>query len=216
MRHAADIWRERSWVWAAPLAFLVLNLLVFGLYRARYSGGVEKLQERYDRDAAVLAQLQNSVSQAEGLLGRAERQQDEIDLLYEAHFATETERFTAFLREVRSLARTAGLNPGAFTYPEVELDDVSLVERNMNFVVEGTYEQLRTFLNLLELSDQFVTLRQVALGGSSAGGNSPILSVQLSLTTYFLDSGFDPENPKSAMHKAAQGPPQKETQRSAS
>ncbi|MDA8017827.1 MAG: type 4a pilus biogenesis protein PilO [Thermoanaerobaculia bacterium] len=196
MRQAADIWRERSWTWIVPLAFVVLNLIVFGIYRARYAGGVEKLEEAYQNDADVLAKLQESVSQAQGLLTRAERQQEEIDLLYEAHFATETERFTGLLREVRQLARTAGLDPGAFNYPEVELQEFALVERQVNFGVSGTYDQLRTFLNLLELSDQFVTLKQVALGGSSTGSASPVLNVQLSLTTYFLDTGFDPENPR--------------------
>lgn len=196
MRHAVDIWRERPWTWAVPALFLAVNLLAFGVYRARYAGGVEKLAEEYDRDAEVLAQLQESVSQAEGLLTRAERQQEEIDLLYETHFATEPERFTDLLREVRSLARTAGLDPGTFTYPEEELEDVSLVERRVNFSVEGTYEQLRTLLNLLELSDQFVSLQEVALGGTSTGASSPVLSVNLSLTTYFIDSGFDPEAPE--------------------
>ena len=196
MRHRADVWRERPWIWIVPLAFVALNLLVFGVYRARYAGGVEKLEARYEQDAGVLAQLQESVAQAEGLLARSQRQQEEIDLLYSAHFATESERFTALLREVRTLARTAGLDPGSYTYPETELEDFSLVQRQVNFGVEGTYEQLRTFLNLLELSDQFVTLETVALGGSSTGTSSPVLSVRLSLITYFLDTEFDPEQPR--------------------
>ena len=196
MRHTADIWRDRPWTWAVPLAFVVLNLLVFGIYRARYAGGVEALEQTYQEDSEVLAQLQESVSQAEALLKRSERQQEEIDLLYEAHFATESERFTSLLREVRQLARTAGMDPGSFGYPETEIEDVSLVERQVNFSVSGTYEQLRTFLNLLELSDQFVTLKQVALGGISTGGSSPLLNVKLSLTTYFLDTGFDPDEPR--------------------
>lgn len=193
MRHRGDVWRERPWTWIVPLAFVALNLLVFGIYRARYAGGVEKLEARYEQDAEVLAQLRDSVAQANGLLTRAERQQEEIDLLYSVHFATESERFTALLREVRTLARTAGLDPGSYTYPETDLEDFSLVQRQVNFGVEGTYEQLRTFLNLLELSDQFVTLETVALGGQSTGTSSPVLSVRLSLTTYFLDDGLDPE-----------------------
>lgn len=197
MRHRGDIWRERPWTWIVPLAFVVLNLLVFGVYRARYAGGVEKLEARYQGDAQVLAQLQESVAEAERLLERARRQQEEIDLLYSAHFSTESERFTDLLREVRSLARTAGLDPGTYNYPETELDEFSLLQRQVNFAVSGTYEQLRTFLNLLELSDQFVALEQVALGGNtSTGGSSPVLNVQLSLTTYFLDTGFDPETPR--------------------
>lgn len=189
MRTSTEIWRERSWVWIAPLAFVVLNLLAFTIYRARYAGGVEALERRYESDAQVLAGLQETVSQGEALFARSQRQQDEIDLLYEIHFATESERFTDLLREVRNLARTAGLDPGSFSYPQTELEGFSLVERRVNFPVQGTYEQLRTLLNLLELSDQFVSLQQVALSGETSGGASPVLNVQLSLTTYFHGSG---------------------------
>lgn len=194
MRWKSDIWRERSWRWLIPLAFLVLNLLAFGIYRARFAGGVEQLEAQYAADAAALAQLQESRVRAGELMQRAERQQAEIDQLYEVRFATEDERFTDLLREVRQLARSAGLDPGSYSYPETELSDFSLVQRNVNFPVEGTYEQLRTFLNLLELSDQFVTLTQVSLSSSS---NSRTLGVRLSLITYFRDSGFDPDDPRS-------------------
>lgn len=196
MRHSTEIWKERPWVWALPLAFVAINLLAFGIYRGRYAGGVEDLERRYQSDAEVLAGLQETVSEADTLFARARQQQEEIDLLYEAHFSTESDRFTDLLREVRSLARAAGLNPSSFSYPETELEEFSLLERRVDFPVQGTYEQLRTFLNLLELSDQFVSLQQVALAGTTTGNSSPVLNVHLSLTTYFRDTGFDPQNPR--------------------
>lgn len=194
MRWDAEIWRERSWRWLIPLAFLAINLLAFGIYRARFAGGVEQLEVRYAADAEVLAQLQESRVRADELMQRAERQQEEIDRLYEQRFSTESERFTDLLREVRQLARSAGLDPGSYSYPETELSEYSLVQRNVNFPVDGTYEQLRTFLNLLELSEQFVSLTQVSLASSA---DSPTMGVRLSLITYFRDTGFDPDDPRS-------------------
>ena len=56
-----------------------------------------------------------------------------------------------------------------------------LIQREIQFSVEGTYRQLRTFINFLELTDQFLTLRGVAL----SEGGADRLSIRLQLSTVF-------------------------------
>ena len=74
------------------------------------------------------------------------------------------------------------------------MEDHGLVRRNVNFGVTGTYDQLRTFINFLELTDQFLTLESVNLGGGAAE-RDPRLRIRLSLATYFVrdeaDIGID-------------------------
>jgi Type II secretion system (T2SS), protein M subtype b len=88
-----------------------------------------------------------------------------------------------FTSEVRSLARKAGLEPRAFSYPEEDIDDYGLIKRSSIFSVEGTYPELRQFLYLLEASRSFLTVEEINLAGASGGG--PELRIDIAISTLF-------------------------------
>ena len=57
--------------------------------------------------------------------------------------------------------------------------------------MDGTYLELRKFINLLELSDSFLTLEEVTLAGETRG-EGPELNIRLSLSTLFAsEEGSD-------------------------
>lgn len=190
MRWQPEIWREKPWVWALPALFLLLQILALVVYQVRYAGGVETLENNYARDAETLAALQAQRARGEALLARAEREREELASLYEIRFATEAERHTDFLKEVRKLARDAGLDPLSFSYPKEALEDQGLVKFDVQFSIQGTYEELRSFMNLLELTDQFVILESVGLGSASrdAGRQDPTLGITVDLSTYYRNT----------------------------
>jgi hypothetical protein len=64
-----------------------------------------------------------------------------------------------------------------------------LVRRSIVFTVNGTYEELRRFVNFLELSDNFVTLEDVGLSERGSGGD---LRIALRLSILVLAEGVDP------------------------
>ena len=83
--------------------------------------------------------------------------------------------------EVKDLAKRAGLAPRSITYPEEQIQQYGLIKRSFIFSVEGTYADLRTFINLLELSDSFLTLEDASLaeegrheGGNRSGSAQPV------------------------------------------
>ena len=94
----------------------------------------------------------------EAYVDDASRSRDGIYELYRESFSTERERLTDMLRHVKDLASTAGLRPDTFSYPEEQLESFDLVRKRVVFSVEGGYNDLRRFINMLELSEQFVTL----------------------------------------------------------
>jgi Tfp pilus assembly protein PilO len=181
MRRPFEAWRRSLVLWGIPLAFCLLNLLILGFYSSFYAGEVERLEQRNRDIGQQLADLDEQSRQIEAVLGRIETQRLGIQRLYREYFATEAERFTEAIGEVKKLARDAGLNPTAFSYPQRVLAQEGLIQRQIQFSVEGTYQQLRTFINFLELTEQFLTLNSVSL----AEGGPNRLSIRVQVSTVF-------------------------------
>lgn len=188
MMHSFEAWHRRLRLWTIPFVFFTLNLAGFVLYRTTFAGSVATLQDlvqaaAQDREA-IAAERQTSLAYLE----RLERRRAAVERLYHETFATEAERLTDAIREAKSLALQAGLTPKSINYPDEQLKDQGMVAQKIVFPVEGTYEQLRRFINFLELSEQFLTLERVSLNESHGTGPNPILSIQLELSTVFVVS----------------------------
>lgn len=182
MTSGDEIWRRRMWVWLPALIFFVANLAVFGVYRLRFAGDVQSLERAFDDRRQSLAEVDIRRTELERLIRQAEVNHERIVDLYEQRFSTRRKRLTGVTAEIKQLASQAGLRPLAFNYPEEEIEDFGLVKRSFAFSVAGDYLELRKFLNLLELSDSFLTLEEINLAG---GGDGPELRINLTLSTLF-------------------------------
>lgn len=191
MRTGFEPWRRRLRLWVLPLVFCALNAAAAALYQTSFAGNVKVLHRLVSSASEELAELQGERQESEAFLERVEARRAAMKELYEEHFSTAAQRFTTMVREAKRLARQAGLAPASVAYPENKLGDGALVERRMVFAVQGTYDQLRTFINFLELTDQFLTLESVGLSGSEVRGQSQILSIRLELSTVFVAEGSD-------------------------
>ncbi|MEO1082834.1 MAG: hypothetical protein AAFY88_01190 [Acidobacteriota bacterium] len=202
-----EVWRNNPKLWALPVAFVAVNLIALVFFQTVFAGRVDALKRRYDNQAERLETLRTESERAEQFVLAVSAQTDAGDALYTDYFSSEGLRFTKTLREVRRLAREAGMNPRRFTYPEDVVEDYGLVRRGMNFPVSGTYEQLRRFINMLELTDTFITLEAVELGeiqGARQGRADPNLSVRLRLWTMYVDTEFVPSmDPPAEVQPAA-------------
>lgn len=183
-------WRDRMGIWLPALVFCVLNLAVFGFYRFAYAGTVEDLQTRSQNDRETLESVRGQRIEMERYLGRVSSSDQGISRLYLEHFETESLRFTNTLAEIKRLARSAGLNPTTLNYPKEDLNDIDLRRLRVNFQVDGTYAQLRQFVNLLEVTDQFLALEQVSLNSSSAQPNAASLTIDLAVSTIFTSESL--------------------------
>ena len=203
MSRTRALFGHRFWVWAAPLAVVVLGILGIVLYQAAFAGNAQVLRRSLDRQASLLEELRAQRQTVERFLETTRAQGDATNILYLDHLATEAERFTKVLREVRQLAARSRLDPTSFVYPENAVEEHGLMERGINFTVEGTYDQLRTFINLLEITDQFIILESVALTGG-ANERNPTLKIRLGLQTYFVESpqliGRDDVSPSTSVN----------------
>lgn len=184
MRDHSEIWRLRLWVWLPALLFFLANAVAFSIYRFGYADQVKSLEADLGEAQEQLQPQSLRRKELENRLLRASAADAAVRRLYEDRFSTRSERLTRVTAEVKTLARRAGLSPRAISYPEQAIEDYGLVKRSFVFSVDGTYLELRQFINLMELSESFLTLESVTL--SEAGAEQgPELRMNLKISTLF-------------------------------
>lgn len=186
MRDQSEIWRQRIWIWLPALLFFLANAVAFSVYRFGYAGQVQSLESDMESVREQLEPLEQKRTELERRLQRARAAETEVQRLYADRFSTRSQRFTRIMNEVRTLARQAGLNPKSISYPRQDIEDYGLEKRSFVFSVGGTYAELRQFLNLLELTDSFLTLEAVTLS-EEGGDEGPELQMNLTLSTLFAN-----------------------------
>jgi hypothetical protein len=182
-----EIWRQRPWAWLVPLVVLALNLAVFGFYRVAYAGRVEDLQARAGSESAELARLERDRQRLEALRQRIGVNREGMGELREDWFSIEAERLTRTIARLKELVRDAGLSPQSYNYPSSRIEGQDLVRRDFVFQVEGSYEQIRRFINFLELTEDFLILEEVTLDESRGTAGNPRLRVRFLISTVFVD-----------------------------
>lgn len=183
MSQGEGIWRQRLWVWVPGLIFFTVNAAAFLVYRLGYAGDVNSLRKEVASQAATTASMQEERQKVATLIQRARINRERVEALYDQRFSTRRQRLTEITAEVKNLASRAGLEPQAINYPEQEIDEYQLIKRSFVFSVEGTYAELRRFINFLELSESYITLEDASL--NNPGDKGPELQMNLTLSTLF-------------------------------
>ncbi|HKV12523.1 MAG TPA: type 4a pilus biogenesis protein PilO [Thermoanaerobaculia bacterium] len=184
MTNPGAIWRQRLWVWLPALLFFAANAVAFAIYLG-YAGRVERLNEQLESQDKEVTRLTAKRKELETLVNRVRTNGEQVERLYSERFAPRSQRLTSISAEVYDLARKAGLSPQAISSPEEEIEEYGLIKRSYIFTVEGTYSELRKFINLLELSKSFLTLEGVTLSGGDEDQEGSELRMDLNLSTLF-------------------------------
>lgn len=182
MNRATDLWVRSARTWAPALAFLLVNLGLLLGYRVLVQARVTAVTEEAQRQEERLEELVALRESREGALATARGTEQAIAELRAETFGREAERLTLVMARVKELLRQAGLSgPKSINYSEEPFPEYGFVVKTIDFGVQGSYEQLRRFINFLELSETFLTLEEIGVNESDAG----TLSVRLRLSTLF-------------------------------
>ena len=176
-------WRVRPWTWALPLVFALANATLLLVHPGRTGAGFADMEKALASETDALAELSAKEARLERVLDDARSSRHALEELYSDRFATQAERLTLLITEVKRLAQRAGLEPAAISYPEESIDEYGLVRMSLVFGVQGTYSQLRSLINLIELSDLFLVLERVAVRDAAGGGT---LGIDLEISTFFV------------------------------
>jgi type IV pilus assembly protein PilO len=183
-----SLWRRRLAFWLPALAFFLVNLVALAVYPVRFAGRAEVTAAELDEARAELGALADERRDLEAEVATIGRTRVAVASLYADRFSTESRRLTRVIAEVKELASRSGLSPSTVSYPQEPLEDYGLRRRSFVFSVQGSYPDLRKFINLLELSDTFLTLEQVGLSTASGG----VLSIQVRISTLFANDERPP------------------------
>jgi Tfp pilus assembly protein PilO len=177
------------------MLFFVANLVLLSTYKLRYSGQVQSLDERLHQQESRRKDLDKQREELLGMLNQLQVNDAAVHQLYDERFSTRRRRLVGVSAEVQEMAAKAGLQPKAISFPEEEIQDYDLIKRSYVFTVQGTYANLRRFVQQLELSRSFITLEEIAVTGDPDG---PGLRMDLALSTLFARDPADPGSPASS------------------
>ncbi|MEM7049416.1 MAG: hypothetical protein AAF604_07140 [Acidobacteriota bacterium] len=191
MSASRDLWRSRLLLWLPPLILLLVALVALGIYRGRYADQAEGGARSLDRATQVLSEVQRQSSTLDRSVRQIRTARHNLDEFHGDRLSTENLRLTKLIAEVKDLAETCGLDPRSISYPNQVIEDFGLRKRSFVFSVQGSYASLRRLINLLELSDSFLTLEQVTLQGS----DQALLNIDLKISTLFSTLEIEPVDP---------------------
>ena len=177
-----NIWRDRLWIWLIPCGLMLTGGAATGLYQTSFSGRAHLGGALLESRTKELKQLRRHRENLTEAVTKIENNRREIEEFYRYRLETERTRLTAVIAEVKDLARRAGLEPRAISYPSEQVEEFDLSTRFMVFGVDGRYAQLRRLINFLELSDMFLVINEIGL---SDHGADEKLRINLRVSTTF-------------------------------
>ena len=173
------IWREKRILLIILGLLLAANLVFFFTYRVQYQSRLQELDDRLAQAEGQLEQARTARIRAEQTYRGYKQVETDVDRIYNEQWATQHERLTAMIAEVKRLTVASSLVPTTIGFNQSTIDvkkaqalpggprrgrrSIGATEVDITFGVSGTYEQVRRLINLLELSRQFVIIKQIGL-----------------------------------------------------
>lgn len=192
------IWREKRVLLIVLGVVLLANILFFLTYRVRYQ---QRLEDLDSRKVQAQAQLDQAIAHRNGIqaqLAAYARVRHDIQTVYDERWSTQKERLSAIIVETERLAAASQLHPKAYSFSQEPQKDASLSATvvHIAFNVQGTYQQVRRLINLIELSDEFMIIDQLSLATADEE-NSGMISLTIRIKTLFRDPKV--ESPQGAL-----------------
>jgi hypothetical protein len=184
------IWREKRVLLLVLAVLLAANTIFFFTYRVQYESRLHDLESRRDTVKGELDAARHSRVTAEQQLAAYRKVETDIRRIYDGEWSTQGQRLTPFITEVMRLATLSQLIPMTYSFTGTtskgggKSASATATEVGIGFNVEGTYEQVRRLINLLEVSDQFIIIDQVSLGSESGDK----LRMTIRVKTLFRDT----------------------------
>ena len=190
------IWREKRLLLIVLGVLLAANTIFFFTYRVQYENRLRSLDDQRDTMKAELDAAKHSRVVAEQQLAGYHKVEKDIRQIYDDEWSTQNERLTPFIGEVMRLATASQLVPRSYSFAGTKTQGVAktqsanALEVSIGFPVEGTYQQIRSLINRLETSDQFIIIDQITIGSE----NGDKLNMTIRVKTLFRGAAAGPRS----------------------
>jgi hypothetical protein len=187
------IWREKRILLIVLGVLLLANTLFFFTYRVQYVSRLQDLDATKEQAQGRLQQARRARITAEQQLAASKKVQNDLQVLYNERWATPMQRLTTLIDEVKKLSAASHLEPPSYAFSSSETKttnvkgSVGTTTVGITYTVQGTYDQVRRLINLLELSDQFVIIDGINLVSNGVAADKT-LTLNIRLKTLFRDT----------------------------
>ncbi len=121
---------------------------------------------------------------------------ESLDSFYSDILSTKQERLISFQREIREIAVRFNINLETISYRREAFPKDKVAKFTAAMPLNGSYENLREFIDTIEKSENFIIIDSIQLTSSKEGG--VILSLLIQLSTYFVDDEISETDQKVA------------------
>lgn len=198
------IWREKRILLIVLGVLLLANAIFFFTYRVQYVSRLDDLDTLKEQAQGRLDQTRNTRIAAQQQLAAYKKVQNDLQVLYNERWSTPAQRLTSLIDEVKKLAAASHLEPPSYQFTAGEpkssttaaasgiKGSIGTITVGIAFTVQGTYEQMRHLINLMELSNQFVIIDGISLATSASAEENKttqrVLTLNIRLKTLFRDT----------------------------
>jgi Tfp pilus assembly protein PilO len=189
------IWREKRILLIILGLLLAANTIFFFTYRVQYESRLRDLDSSLQQSKSELDAARRARVGAEQQIAAYRRIEKDVREVYDTRWSTEGARLTSLIGEVKKTAAASQLEPKTFSFQHAASKGTaktagsSATEVGIGFNVEGTYDQVRRLINLLELSEQFIIIDQISL----ASAQNDRLTLTIHMKTLFRDTSAPPK-----------------------
>ena len=172
------VWTTHRWLLIVLGSLFSLNIFLFSLL---YFVVAPKLSQS-ERELALLQQQSRS---SDVIAPRRAYEQGVKDYERFRTLLPSLRNFSDLIGDLYSLAEQCNLEISQIGYTQKELPDSGLLAYALKFSLIGTYDELKRFVYGLEESKRLVVIEQMTLNAAKGEEGDMLVSLSLSLTTYF-------------------------------
>ena len=178
------LWQRRLVPAAAGL--LAVNLVGFAAWTLPRAHGQRSAALRAEAFRAAVRQQRAEAAALRERAAAITANAADLQRFYARYAGTEQADLVPTLEAVEELARLPGLRPGGRGYRREAVAGTHLERLAIALPLEGSYEQLVSFLREVERSPRFLTIDGVSLQGGRGVGTAEL---RVELSTYLKAEG---------------------------
>ena len=176
--------RLRLQVAIAGAALLALNLAAFATFTWPRVTRTRRAETRAQDVAARKTELEGLWARIAARKALVAQNRIDIETLRRDRIKPRSEDLFAAQREIEKLARDSGLKPLKSTYDIESVKGTGLVTCAVTLPLDGSFENLMSFLDRVESAKRFIVVDQLALSQDEHGAK-----MNLKLSALFVEDG---------------------------
>lgn len=163
---------------------LIINISYIIIIKNPKEKELYQLYEAVKNQRLELINSENAVKQLNNRLEKIKNTNESLKKFYTTVLKNRTEGIVGLRKELAELLRQINIYKIDINYTNTPIEKHNLHEVSLNLPVEGSYSNIRKFINSIENSQNFMVIKGVSLTESKQQ-----LKLELSISVYFKDYG---------------------------